>query len=136
LSILSWSNASVPYTVGIFFDLVPAALYIHVFLAFPTGRLQRRIDRWLVGIAYFVALGLQLVGLLLGGFGPDDAIAVWDKPGAAYKLLRPQLAVLAGLCLAPIVLRRVGRARLRRPLNLLIDAFSLGLAMVAFLYLS
>ncbi len=76
LSILSWSNASVPYTVGIFFDLVPAALYIHVFLAFPTGRLERRVDRWLVGVAYFVALGLQLVGLLLGGFGPDDAIAV------------------------------------------------------------
>jgi len=35
------------------------------------------------------------------------------------------------------VLRRVGgRPRLRRPLNLLVDAFSLGLVMVAFLYLS
>ena len=137
LSILSWSNASVPYTVGIFFDLVPAALYIHVFLAFPTGRLERLVDRWLVGIAYFVALGLQLVGLLLGGFGPDDAIAVVDKPDTAYNLLKTQLAILAGLCLAAIVLRRVGgRPRLRRPLNLLVDAFSLGLVMVAFLYLS
>ncbi len=137
LSILSWSNATVPYTVGILFDLVPAALYIHVFLAFPTGRLERRVERWFVGIAYVVALGLQLVGLLLGGYGLDDAIAVVDKPNVAYNLLKTQLAVLAGLCLAAIVLRRAGRRPpLRQPLNLLVDVFSLGLVMIAFLYLS
>jgi signal transduction histidine kinase len=137
LSALSWSNASVPYTIGIFFDLVPAAIYIHVYLAFPTGRLERRIDRWVVGLAYIVALGLQVVGLLMGGFGEDDAIAVWNEPDAAYTLLKVQLSILAGLCLAAIVLRRVGgRPPLRRPLNVLVDAFSLGLVMIGFLYLS
>jgi signal transduction histidine kinase len=137
LSVLSWSNASVPYTIGIFFDLVPAAIYIHVYLAFPSGRLERRIERWVVGLAYFVALGVQIVGLLLGGFGPDDAIAVWDEADAAYTLLRCQLVVLAVLCLAAIVLRRYGVARpLRRPLAVLVDVFSLGLVMIAFLYLS
>jgi signal transduction histidine kinase len=136
LSILSWSNASVPFTLGIFFDLVPAALYIHVFLAFPSGRLERRIERWVVGAAYFVALGLQVAGLLLGGFGPDDAIAVWDEPGTAYTLLRIQLVILAGLCLAAIALRHRGGERLRRPLSVLVNAFSLGLVMLAFLYLS
>jgi signal transduction histidine kinase len=137
LSVLSWSNASVPYTVGIFFDLVPAALYIHVFLAFPSGRLARRIDRWVVGAAYFVALGLQLVGLLLGGFGPDDALTVWDAADTAYTLLRIQLVILAGLCIVAIVLRhRSAEQRLRRPLSLLVDVFSLGLVMIAFLYLS
>jgi signal transduction histidine kinase len=136
LSILSWSNASVPYTVGIFFDLVPAALYIHVFLAFPSGRLERRSDRWFVGAAYFVALGPQLVGLLLGGFGPDDAITVWEAADTAYTLLRIQLVILAGLCIVAIVLRHRTAERLRRPLSLLVDAFSLGLVMIAFLYLS
>ena len=137
LSILSWSNAAVPYTIGIFFDLVPASIYIHVYLAFPSGRLERRIERWVVTLAYAVALGPQLVGLLLGGFGPDDAIAVWDEPDAAYTLLKVQLSILAGLCLAAIVLRRVGgRPPLRRPLAVLVDAFALGLVMIAFLYLS
>jgi signal transduction histidine kinase len=137
LSALSWSNASVPYTIGIFFDLVPAAIYIHVYLAFPTGRLERRIDRRVVGLAYIVALGLQVVGLLMGGFGEDDAIAVWNEPDAAYTLLKVQLSILAGVCLAAIVLRRVGgRPPLRRPLNVLVDAFSLGLVMIGFLYLS
>jgi signal transduction histidine kinase len=137
LSVLSWSNASVPYTIGIFFDLVPAAIYVHVYLAFPTGRLAHRIDRWLVRVAYAVALGPQFVGLLLGGFGPDDAIAVWEEPDAAYTLLKVQLTVLAALCVGAIVLRRTGdRAPLRRPLDLLVDVFSLGLLMIAFLYLS
>ena len=38
LTSLTWSNAAVPYTIGIAFDLLPAALYLHVFLAFPSGR--------------------------------------------------------------------------------------------------
>jgi signal transduction histidine kinase len=137
LSVLSWSNASIPYTIGIFFDLVPAAIYIHVYLAFPSGRLERPLERWAVGLAYFVALGVQVVGLVLGGFGPDDAITIWDEPETAYTLLRGQLVVLAVLCLAAIPLRRYGGAApLRRPLALLVDAFSLGLLMIAFLYLS
>src|ERR1044072_5945739 len=135
LSVLSWSNAAVPYTVGIFFDLVPAAIYIHVYLAFPTGRLDRPIDRATVGLAYFVALGVQFVGLLMGGFGEGDAITVWNEPDAAYPLLKVQLSILAGLCFAAIVLRRVGgRPPLRRPLHLPVDAFALGLAAVAVLF--
>jgi signal transduction histidine kinase len=137
LSVLSWSNASVPFTIGIFFDLVPAAIYLHVFLAFPSGRLERPVERWLVGIAYFTALGLQLVGLLLGGFGPDDALTVVDAPDTAYTLLRVQLVILAVLCLAGIVVRHLGTQRpLRRPLRLLVDVFALGLGMLATLYLS
>jgi signal transduction histidine kinase len=137
LSVLSWSNASVPFTIGIFFDLVPAAIYLHVFLAFPSGRLERPVERWLVGIAYFTALGLQLVGLLLGGFGPDDALTIVDAPDTAYTLLRVQLVILATLCLAGIVVRHLGtRQPLRRPLRMLVDVFALGLVMLATLYLS
>src|SRR3954469_15637064 len=40
LSSLSWANAALPFTVGIACDLLPAVLFLHVFLAFPTGRLE------------------------------------------------------------------------------------------------
>ena len=137
LSVLSWSNASVLFTIGIWFDLVPAAIYLHVYLAFPSGRLERRLDRWLVGAAYFVAIGVQLVGLLLGGFGPDDALTVIDAPDTAYTLLRTQLVVLAGLCLGGVAARHFGPRRpLRRPVALLVATVALGLVMLAFLYLS
>jgi signal transduction histidine kinase len=137
LSVLSWSNHSALYTIGIWFDLVPAAIYLHVYLAFPSGRLEQPLARVLVATAYVVALGVQLVGLMLGGFGPDDALTVVDEPDAAYTLLRVQLVVLAALCLAGIVVRHFAAARpLRRPVALLVDVFALGLVMLAFLYLS
>ena len=37
LSSLSWANGSVLFTIGIAFDLLPAVVFLHVFLAFPTG---------------------------------------------------------------------------------------------------
>ena len=60
LSTLASANLAMPYTIGIAFDLLPAALFLHVFLAFPTGRLERPFDRALVASAYVTAFGLQL----------------------------------------------------------------------------
>jgi hypothetical protein len=37
LSSLQWSNQALPYTVGLVFDIVVAAISLHVFLAFPSG---------------------------------------------------------------------------------------------------
>jgi signal transduction histidine kinase len=137
LTVLSWSNAGLPYTIGIAFDLLPAAIYLHVFLAFPTGRLERTVERVPVIAAYVTAFGLQFVGLALGGFGPDNLVGITDAPDAARTLLHTQLVILAGLCLTGIVVRRTGpRLPLRRPLALLVDSFALGLAMLAFLYLT
>ena len=60
LSCLQWSSASVPYTIGLACDLLPAALFLHLFLAFPSGRLKLRLERGVVGAAYAAAVGLQL----------------------------------------------------------------------------
>ena len=47
LSSLSTGNSAVLYTIGIVFDLLPAVLFLHVFLAFPSGRLERLLsERW------------------------------------------------------------------------------------------
>src|SRR4249919_2959131 len=45
LSTLASANLAVPYTIGIGFDLVPAVVFLHVVLAFPTGRLERPFER-------------------------------------------------------------------------------------------
>jgi signal transduction histidine kinase len=137
LSALSWSDSSILATVGTVFDLVPAAIYMHVYLAFPSGRLERSVDRGLVGAAYFASLVAQIAGLLLGGFQGANAIGVLDAPHAADELLRVQLIVLAALSLAAIVVRRTGgRRALRRPITVLVDAFALALVMIAALYLA
>jgi signal transduction histidine kinase len=140
LTSLSSSNLAVPYTIGIAFDLLPAVLFLHVFLAFPTGRLPGRLERALVGAGYATAFGAQLVGMGLGNFGPDNLLAVVSEPERASSLLKAQLVVLSGLCLTGVVLvfwrwHREGRPR-RRWTALLVESFALGLVMLAFLFLS
>jgi signal transduction histidine kinase len=140
LSSLSSSNYAVPYTVGIAADLLPAVIFLHVFLAFPTGRLERSYERALVAAGYLTALGVQFVGMALDGFGPDNLLSLTAKPDTAYTLLRAQLVVLSAFCLAGIGILILRRRRAGRPLRrasaLLVDSFGLALAMIALLFLS
>jgi signal transduction histidine kinase len=139
LSTLAWANAPLPYTIGQAFDLLPAILFLHVYLAFPSGRLKRPLERALVGAGYFVAFGLEIVGMLIGGFGPDNLLEVVSAPDAAATLLDVQLITISALCLAGVgvlIARRRDRGRpLRRSVALLVDAFALGLVMIAWLFL-
>jgi signal transduction histidine kinase len=140
LSSLSWANAPLPYTVGITFDLLPAVVFLHVFIAFPSGRLERPFELALVVAGYLTAFAAQLVGLMLGGFGPDNLFALTSKPTAAEWLLRAQLITLSALMLAGLgvlVVRRRTRGRpLRRSLALLIDSFGFVFVMIAVLFIA
>jgi signal transduction histidine kinase len=139
-SSFQWANLAVPYTLGSWLDLVPAALFLHVYLAFPTGRLMRPAERELVAAAYFVALVPQIFGLLLDGFGTDNLLAVTSRPGSAHTLLQVQLTTLSAICLAGVGVlltrRRGGGRRLRRRSAVLVDSFGLALVMIAVLYIS
>jgi signal transduction histidine kinase len=140
LTSLQWANEAFPYTVGLAFDLIPPALFLHVFLAFPSGRLQRRLERIAVAAAYSAAVGLQLAKMLLGGVGRDNLVAVVTEPAAANTVQDIQLIALSALCLAGIALlaaRRRGSGRpLRRAVALLVDSFALGLVAISALLLA
>jgi signal transduction histidine kinase len=134
---LSAANAAGPFTLGMAFDLLPAVVFLHVFLAFPSGHVEGLPERVLLAVGYTTAFGLQFVGLALGGFGPENLLAVTDEPDAAYTLLRVQLVVLSAVCLGGIgilAVRRRGAPRRRSAL--LVDSFALALVMLAFLFLS
>ncbi len=126
------------YTIGAAFDILPAALFLHVFLAFPEGRLRSRFERVLVGAAYTGAIGLQLVKLSFGGFGPKSLLEVSARPAVASAAQHVQLLSLSAICLVGIGVlaarrRRAGRHR-RRSLALLIDLFAIGLVLIAALF--
>jgi signal transduction histidine kinase len=137
---LAWANAAVPITIGEAVDGLPPVLFLHVFLAFPSGRLERPLERGVVAAGYVAALGLQLVAIALGGSGPDNLLAVVEEPGAAETLLRVQLVAVGVLALAGIgvlAARRRGAGRpLRRSVALLVDSFALALVMIAALSLT
>jgi signal transduction histidine kinase len=140
LATLSWAGSDLPFTVGQALDLLPPVLFLHVFLAYPSGRLRGRFDRALVGAAYVTAIGLQLVRMALGDFGPHNLLAVASYPDAALLAVRVQLLAVSAFCLFGVGVlvarrRRSGRP-LRRSLALLVDAFAVGLVMIAVLFLS
>ena len=72
-------------------DLVPPVLFLHVFLAYPTGRLNGRFERVLVLTGYATAISLELVRMFLGGFGPLNLLEVTSAPDAAATITRVQL---------------------------------------------
>jgi hypothetical protein len=140
LSTLQWTSSDVPFTVGQTLDLVPVALFLHVFLAFPSGRLERGFEQRLVATTYAIAIGLELVGMVIGGFGPHNLLELTSQPGAAQTLEQAQLLGLSVLSLVGIGVLAVRRRRtgrpLRRWLSLLIDSFVLGLVMIPVLLTS
>ena len=128
-----------PHTIGVVFDVLPAVLFLHVFLAFPDGRLRSRFERVLVAAGYAAAVGLQLVKMALGGVGPQNLLEIAAQPTTARTVEQVQLLVdqrvVPGRHRRP---RLRGGARpgrpLRRPVALLIDSFALGLVMIAVLF--
>jgi signal transduction histidine kinase len=140
LATLDWATAAVPYTIGVALDLLAPVLFLHVFLAYPTGHLVGRLERAIVVAAYVDGIGVGLVRMMLGGAGPGNLIQVTRAPGAVEVAQDVQLIGISAFCLAGIGVlaaqRWNARRAPRRPLGPLVDSFALGLAMIAALFLS
>jgi signal transduction histidine kinase len=134
---LQWSDQPLVYSVGHLLDMLPAAMFLHVFLAFPTGRLTTTAERIVVVACYATALGLQLVKVVLG-VNPDSVFVVVDRPAMGNLVEQIQLVLVALLLLAGAVLlylrRRHSGPSHRRPAALVVDAFGFALVMLAMLY--
>src|SRR5215203_4402452 len=137
LTPLQWSDQPLVYSMGHLLDMLPAALFLHVFLAFPTGRLTTTAERLVVMSCYAAALGPQLVKVMLGA-NPDSVFVIVDQPAIGNLVEQLQLIVVGLLLLTGAVLlylrrRRAGQSH-RRPAALVVDAFGLALVMLAMLY--
>jgi signal transduction histidine kinase len=140
LSTLSWTSSDVAFTVGQALDLLPPVIFLHVFLAYPSGRLSGRLERGLVAAAYVTAIALELVRMLFGDFGPHNLLDVAPYPGVAEAAMRVQFVLISAFCLSGVGVLAARRRRVGRPLRgsraLLVDAFALGLVMIALLFTS
>ncbi len=135
VSTLQWSDQPALNTIGQLCDRLLPALWLHVFLAYPTGRVTGRVPRLLVAGGYVAALVLQLAVLVLGGFDKRHLLGLTDRPAVAEVVQNVQLLALAGLSLAAVAAlwRRQHAAgpAPRRPVALLVDSFGAALIMVA-----
>jgi signal transduction histidine kinase len=140
LATLDWATSDVPFTIGVALDLLAPVVFLHVFLAYPSGRLVGRLERAIVAGAYAIGFGLGLARMMLGGAGPGNLIELASAPGAVEAVQDVQLIGISAFCLAGIgvlAARRWGTGRaFRRPLGPLVDSFALGLVMIAALFSS
>ena len=61
---LATSNDSVVFSIGILSRPLAYALLVHLLLAFPSGRLETRAQRWLTALVYFDVTVLQLASFV------------------------------------------------------------------------
>ena len=138
LSALAFARFAGPHTVGVVFDVLPVVLFLHVYLAFPDGRLRSSLERGLVAAGWVAAIGLQLVKMSLGGVGPQNLLEISTEPATAHAVEQVQLLAISATCVAGLGIlaarRRHSGRPLRRPVALLIDSFALGLVMITVLF--
>jgi signal transduction histidine kinase len=134
-SALQWSGPGPLNILGQLCDLLVVAVWLHVFLAYPTGRVTGRPRRLIVAAGYAAALVLQLAILALGGFDERHLLAVTVQPEAAEAMQNVQLLALTGLSLLAVAAlwqrQHLAGPAPRRPVSLLVDSFGAALIMVA-----
>ena len=121
---LSHADTEVLHVFGEALALLPLVLFLHVFLAYPSGRLERRPERMIVGTAYAAIIVFDLGRGLL---------EVAGRGGGANAAVNVQRAVIVVVALAALVVLALRRRSSGRPLRgsreLLVASF--GLALVA-----
>src|SRR6478672_3228634 len=100
LSALAFARFAGPHTVGVVFDVLPVVLFLHVYLAFPDGRLRSSLERALVATGWMAAIGLQLVKMSLGGVGPQNLLEISTEPATAHAVEQVQLLAISATCVA------------------------------------
>ena len=138
LSLLPFASNEIWVSVGELFEVLPVALYLHVFLAYPTGRLRGTPERLTVVSCYLATLLLTVVKVMLG-LRPTNIFTVVVRPDAALRVEQVQFAIICALLLCGAVLlylrrRASGRSK-RRFAALLVDSFGFALVSLAALSL-
>jgi hypothetical protein len=102
---IGWIATDVTYTVGTFLlEGLWLAVLGHLFLAFPTGRLESRLDRGLVIAGYawwFISSSLPLAFLdfRVNGWAFDNVLLVDSNNDLADAIGRTNTVITAGLAL-------------------------------------
>jgi signal transduction histidine kinase len=133
LSRLSEVDASLPQTIGEPCRLLPIVLFLHVFLAYPSGTLERGFERVLLAAGYTTVVGFGIAAMTLGLSGHKSLIEVVNYPGVGGVLLGIGRIGTAAVALTGLGVLFVRARSLRRPVrrSLVRACFALALVSLA-----
>jgi signal transduction histidine kinase len=133
LSRLSEIDESVTQTIGEPCRLLPIVLFLHVFLAYPTGWLESNLERTLLATGYLTVLGFGVTAMMFGLRGHKSLIEVTSRPRVADVLLATGRLGAAAVALGGLGLLFTRARALRRPIrrSLVLGCFALTLVVLA-----
>lgn len=132
LSRLSEVDAAWPRAIGEVCRLLPVVLFIHVFLAYPSGAVEARVERALLAFGYTAVFGFSVGALMLGLPGYDAAQVVSSPDVAEVVLDIGRFGVVAFAVTAfglLFVRARAGGQRIRR--SIILGCFALAFVSLA-----
>jgi signal transduction histidine kinase len=138
-SSLAQASQALPFTIGLALAALPAAILVHLVLAYPDGRLHSRSERYAVGLAYVDTVALQLLMLMFMGFEmqsggpyPDNLLLVDDNMQVHNAIMSTERAVgfVLALWVGALLVRRwqAASSPLRREV---VPLFATGGAVIA-----
>jgi signal transduction histidine kinase len=118
---LSASDNPGVFIIGVLVSPLAYALLLHMLVAFPSGRLRTRWERFLVGLAYFDTTVVTLVAVLFHETAdhadacegcPSNPILISDQPGFADAVfgLQSLVGVFGLTAIAVLLIRRWSHA--------------------------
>jgi signal transduction histidine kinase len=118
---LSASDNDVLFTIGITLDALFPGIAGHLLIAFPSGRLQTRLERWVVACIYLDVTVMQIPSLLFEEPGKPQNLLIAHANQPLSDALDVVQLVIAAVLLAiswVIIIRRAlaGGPAQRRPL--------------------
>jgi signal transduction histidine kinase len=112
VSILERTEPPLLFTIGLLLENLFVATAIHLVLAFPTGRLERTVDRVLVVIGYVTTtLGFAIFTVFFDPAAsgcascPDNLLLIDSRPGFAMSWV--DVLSVIGILLTPAVIARL-----------------------------
>jgi signal transduction histidine kinase len=114
LAALKDSNAPALFALGVAASNLFAAVLVHLLVAFPTGRLARGRERWLVAAFYAAAVVVSAVPVLLqrrcgcANPQPRNVFLVSNRPGLANVItgMAAIVLIVAAVGIAVLLVRR------------------------------
>ena len=138
INFLVWSSDPALFSIGNAMQFLPPALYLHLFLAFPSGEVRSKRDRWLVGAAY-AAISLTVLRMIFGEGDSRNLLAWVDEPDVVAVLRTLQRVTVSALLIfgaIRLILRRRREGKPLRPVIAYLEGtFPVVLFMLAWLYL-
>jgi signal transduction histidine kinase len=139
---MTFSDNEVVFSIGIVGNTLAYAILIHLLLCFPGGRLEGRLNKWVVGLTYFVTTALQALRFVFtvptddGCDGcPENPVLIAGHEGLsnAINLIQVAMAIVLIAITVVVVFRRWRRSDANRRRALTPVVFTGGLAFLILL---